>query len=118
MAPTSDPHRIVGNIVHAKAIHVTNLAECARRYGSKKKTKKLRGVVQNVIFSNDLGRRRTNIVATYQLGGNVEKTVTLNSRSVIVGPPRRIYWINTKEEVGTALKNVDYMPNNTCPSYI
>ena len=87
MAPTSDPRRIVGNIVHAKAIHVTNLAECARRYGSKKKTKKLRGVVQNVIFSNDLGRRRTNIVATYQLGGNVENNITLIIRSVVASPP-------------------------------
>ena len=87
MAPTLDPRRVAGNIVHAKAIHVTNLAECARRYGSKKKTKKLRGVVQNVIICNEGGRTRTNIVATYQLVGNVEKTMTLNSRSVVAGPP-------------------------------
>ena len=45
MAPTSDPRHIVSNIVDAKATHVINLAECARRYGSKKKTKNLRGVV-------------------------------------------------------------------------
>ena len=58
MAPTSYPRRIVGNIFHAKANHVINLAKCARRYGLKKKTKKLRGVVQNVIFSNEGGRMR------------------------------------------------------------
>ena len=39
MAPTADPCRIVGDIVHANATHVTNLVEFARRYGSKEKRK-------------------------------------------------------------------------------
>ena len=30
----TDPRRIVGSMVEAKACHVTNLAECSRRYGS------------------------------------------------------------------------------------
>ena len=110
MAPTSDPRRIVGNIVHAKAIHVTNIAECARRYGSKKKSKKLRGVVQNVIFSRGSGRRNTNIVATYQLGGNVEKTVTLNSRAVIAGPPPEDAEAIAPPLIGVAAPEVEISP--------
>ncbi len=39
MARTSDARCVVGAIDHAKAIRVTNLAECARRYDSKKKRK-------------------------------------------------------------------------------
>ena len=29
----ADPRRIVSSMVEAKACHVTNLAECSRRYG-------------------------------------------------------------------------------------
>ncbi len=31
-----DQWRVVGGIVHAKACHVTSLAECSRRYGALK----------------------------------------------------------------------------------
>ena len=37
----ADPRCIVGSMVEAKACHVTSLAECARRYGSNSKTKKV-----------------------------------------------------------------------------
>ena len=43
-----DSRRVVGAKVHAKAIHVTSEAECARRYGSNKNTKWLNGIVNNV----------------------------------------------------------------------
>ena len=44
----TDPRRIAGSMVEAKACHVTNLAECARRYGSNSKTKRVQGVVTHV----------------------------------------------------------------------
>ena len=100
MAPTSDPCCIVRNMMHAKANNFINLTKCYLRYGSKKNTKNICGVVQNVIFSNEGGRMRTNIVATYQLGGNAKKTMTLNIRSVVAPPPplrisniMRLHWL-------------------------
>ena len=47
MAP--DPRRVIGNTVMCKATLVTNLQECARRYGSLAKTKMLEGVVVGVV---------------------------------------------------------------------
>jgi hypothetical protein len=44
----SDIRRIVGSVVHAKAIHVTNEAECGRRYGRNKSTKLVQGHVSEV----------------------------------------------------------------------
>lgn len=46
MAP--DPHCIVASVVHAKAIHVTNPAECSRCYGLNAKKKLAKGVVVQV----------------------------------------------------------------------
>ena len=43
-----DSRRIVGSIVDAKAIHVTNNAECGRRYGRNKTTKLVQGHVAEV----------------------------------------------------------------------
>jgi hypothetical protein len=41
-----DTRRIVGSQVHAKALHVTNNAECSRRYGGAgKTTKQLQGTL-------------------------------------------------------------------------
>jgi hypothetical protein len=45
MATREAPRRVVGARVHAKAIHVSNLAECARRYGALKSTKMVAGTV-------------------------------------------------------------------------
>ena len=44
----ADPQCIVGSMVEAKACHVTNLAEYARRYGSNSKTMKVQGIVTHV----------------------------------------------------------------------
>jgi Transposase IS4 len=70
-----DPHRVVGNTITAKACHVTNLAECARRYGSNKSTKLLDGVVIEVAVVQNHGNNRTttNIIADYNLGDCVKR---------------------------------------------
>ena len=66
----TDPRRIVGSMVEAKACHVTNLAECARRYGSNSKTKRVQGVVTHVeVVKNPTTNRTTTFVtAAYDLG--------------------------------------------------
>ena len=87
MARPLDPRRVIGNTVHAKAMHVTNNSECAQRYGSNKKSKLLKGVVLEVFEKNENGRMTVMIMARYELGGGVEKTATLSSRSIKVGPP-------------------------------
>jgi hypothetical protein len=48
--PMADPRRVTGSIVVTKACRVTNLAECARRYGANKTTKLVEGVVVDVII--------------------------------------------------------------------
>ena len=65
-----DPRRIVGSMVEAKACHVTNLAECARRYGSNSKTKKVQGIVTHVevIKNSTTNRTTTFVTAAYDLG--------------------------------------------------
>ena len=71
--------------VMAKACHVTNLAECARRYGSNKQKKLIVGIVKEVVMkrNNTTGRTTTLIDAEYDFGGGVKKRKTLNLRSVM-----------------------------------
>ena len=86
----TDPRRIVGSMVEAKACHVTNLAECARRYGSNSKTKRVQGVVTHVeVVKNPTTNRTTTFVtAAYDLGGTTIRPSRLNIRSVkAVLPP-------------------------------
>ena len=86
----TDPRRIVGSMVEAKACHVTNLAECARRYGSNSKTKRVQGVVTHVeVVKNPTTNRTTTFVtAAYDLGGTTIRPSRLNIRSVkAVSPP-------------------------------
>lgn len=86
--PATDTRRVVGSKVMAKACHVTSLAECARRYGSNKNTKELVGTVTDVVSKvTATGRTSTFIAATYELEGGVQKTATLNIRSVNRVPP-------------------------------
>ena len=79
--------RVVGAKVHAKAIHVTSEAECARRYGARKKTKLVPGIVEKAEqrSSNSNARAQWWITAKYDLGGGCFKTKELNSRSVQAG---------------------------------
>jgi hypothetical protein len=83
----TDPRFQFGALVHAKAVHVTCLIECHRRYGSNAKTMLLNGEVCRVetIPSSTKKRAVTLITAHYYLGGNMIKTSTLNSRSVKAG---------------------------------
>ena len=76
----ADPRRVTGSIVIAKACHVTNLAECARRYGANKSTKMVEGVVVDIITNRrDPAKKAvTEIVADYDLGGGAIKRAIIN----------------------------------------
>ena len=80
----ADPRRIVGSMVEAKACHVTNLAECAHRYGSNSKTKRVQGIVTHVevIKNSTTNRTTTFVTAAYDLGGTTIRPCRLNIRSV------------------------------------
>ena len=47
--PGGNSRRVVGSKVVTKAIHVTNLAECKRRYSANAKKKEVVGIVTKVI---------------------------------------------------------------------
>ena len=80
----TDSRRVVGAIVEAKAIHVTNLAECTRRYGANNKEKIIRGTVMDVVntVNPSTNRAATSVIADYDLGGGTVKRKSLNIRSV------------------------------------
>jgi hypothetical protein len=80
-----DPRLFVGASVEAKAMLVTSLAECSRRYGTNAKTKVVPGLV--VSFGQESappGRSRaiTFIVADFYFGDNVVKRGKLSIRSI------------------------------------
>jgi hypothetical protein len=53
-----DPRKVIGAYIKTKAILVSNEAECARRYGNRKKTFMVKGVVEEVLVSHGiLGKR-------------------------------------------------------------
>jgi hypothetical protein len=83
----SDSRRVVGSTVHAKALHVTNKAECSRRYGAGKTTKLLLGTVVQAREEQKAGNSRMTwmITADYDLGGGDLKRAELNIRSVKEG---------------------------------
>lgn len=58
MATASDRRKTVGAIVHTKKWHLRSFAECERRYGARKKTKLVRGVVIEAL-SNYFGQRES-----------------------------------------------------------
>jgi hypothetical protein len=84
-----DQRRVIGGRVQAKALHVSNLAECARRYGANKSTKMLLGTVVEVsnVINPTSHRVSTFVTASYHLGGGVMKQTKLNIRSVKPAPP-------------------------------
>ena len=84
---TNDPRLSIGVFVEALAHHVTNLAECARRYGSQAKSKIVPGNVvespqERMQSATNAGRMRTSIVADHELAGSTIKRSVLNIRSV------------------------------------
>ena len=80
----SDVRRfIIGECVTAKAIHVFHISECARRYGSDKKTKRLVGlVVKNLNIPTATGRASWFVRVRFHLGGGQTKLHKLIVRSV------------------------------------
>ena len=84
----ADPRRIVGSMVEAKACHVTNLAECLRRYGSNSKMKRVQGIITHVevIKNSTTNRTTTFVTAAYDLGGTTICPCRLNIRSVKAVP--------------------------------
>jgi hypothetical protein len=82
-----DTRRIVGSKVHAKALHVTNNAECSRRYGAGKTNKRVEGTVVEAKEVQKAGNSRMSwfITADYDLGGGDMKRAVLNTRSVKSG---------------------------------
>jgi hypothetical protein len=81
---TLDQRRVIGAAITAKAIHVSNLAECTQRYGSNKRTKMLLGTVVEVTNTQHPSSNQTitTITGVYDLGGGTMKRTTLNIRSV------------------------------------
>ena len=89
MAP-NDPCCTIGTKIDTKAVHVTSLAECSRRYRGNKKTIILVGTVLEVEIGpkeTALGRHRTFVVAGFDLGGGAMKVATINIRSVKLHTP-------------------------------
>ena len=86
-----DKRKVVGEKIHAKAMHVTNLSECSRRYGSRAKTKEVAGTVVaiNIVPTRNQNNSRTTcmVTADFDLGGGTMKRQELNIRSVKAGEP-------------------------------
>mmetsp|Transcript_35121 Transcript_35121/g.52205 ORF Transcript_35121/g.52205 Transcript_35121/m.52205 type:complete len:89 (+) Transcript_35121:38-304(+) len=80
---STDPRKVVGSRVMAKAMHVTSEAECARRYGLRKKNKWLGGIVLDVITQPTASAQaNTYISARYYLDPLASRVTRLNIRSV------------------------------------
>ena len=72
---------VIGECVTAKAIHVLHFSECARCYGSDKKTKRLVGlVVTNVNIPTSTGRASWFVRVRFHLGGGHKKLHELSVR--------------------------------------
>ena len=85
--PRQDPRRVVGARVSAKANAVTNDAECARHYGSNRKTKLLYGVVSEICNEpTKTGRANWFLRCTFMLSAGVAKEAKVNIRSVQHAP--------------------------------
>jgi hypothetical protein len=85
MGSRSDPRRVVGTRVHAKALHVTSEAECRRRYGSLQGTKLVSGTVVDVEISKTGQRANVIITKDFNLGPSFVKRKRLNGCSVYAG---------------------------------
>lgn len=86
-----DKRKVVGEKIHAKAMHVMNLLECSRRYGSRAKTKEVVGTVVAINYvptcNQNNSRTTCMVTADFDLGGGTIKRQELNIRSVKAGEP-------------------------------
>jgi Transposase IS4 len=84
MAP--DRRKIIGSDVTCKAMHVTSIQECNRRYGSNAKSKILDGVVVEVTVerNNPTNRAQTFIVADWELGNGRTKRAKVHIRFTLL----------------------------------
>ena len=83
---------VIGKCVTARAIHVLHLSECARSYGSDKKTNRLVGlVVKNVNIPTSTGRASWFVWVWLHLGGGHTKLHELSVRSVKKAPTPLIH---------------------------
>ena len=72
-----------GDKVTAKAVHVTSLAECTRRFGRQNKTKMVNGnVLSTFTKKTATGRNSRYIRGQFDLGGGVLKVADVNVRSI------------------------------------
>ena len=82
---TTDTHCTIGTKIKTKAVHVNSLAKCSRCYGANKKTRIIVGTVREVEIGPKVtafGRRRTFVVARFDLEGGATKVAKINIRSV------------------------------------
>jgi hypothetical protein len=78
--------RVVGGKVHALALHVSNLSECSKQYGSNTKSKLVNRRVNSVQNTpTATGRTSTMVRALYKLDKETAKEAKLNIRSVRSG---------------------------------
>lgn len=107
-----DPRLVVGNVVLAKAMHVTNESECGRRYGREKKTKMLEGTVLLVTITRSETTKRcaTTILANYHLGGGTYKEKALLVRNIrTITPPLPVAAVaeDTSTAAAPTLQNIE-----------
>lgn len=90
-----DPRYVPGNLVEARAVSVTNVKECQRRYGADSHTATVHGVIVDVIEQRHptTGRTTKKVSVDFDFGDNVHKKKTLGIRLLkhitAVPPPRR-----------------------------
>ena len=92
MAP-SNPRCNIRTKVDIKAVIVTSLDECLRRYGENKKTIIIVGTILEVEIgpkATALGRCRTFVVAKFDLGGGDMKLATIKIRILKIHTPETL----------------------------
>ncbi len=85
MAPYSDPRKIPGAVVHAKARAVLNEKQCQRLYWSNWKVKVVPGVVVSVTEGAHGTRQQSSVTADWEIA-SVIKRATLKIGIVKIGP--------------------------------
>lgn len=83
-----DQRKIPGNIVQAKAYHVTHKTKADRHFGSRASETLLDGVVQGVEYHLKPGstKRQCKVVAVYNIAGYCTKTIEISLRLLTLKP--------------------------------